>query len=121
MAYEEKNCVMHNITDKVLDGSLDNTIINWCELPYDTKVRKIINYSDEQLNKGVISEKQHYMLKIALISYLEKNILVNYDVVKRCIIDVPCLVYDNVIECYDYVEKEKTVKKSLIKENISKI
>ena len=124
---EDKMFVMHNITDEILDGSIENENITWCELPYDTKLRKIINYTNEQLKNEVISEKQHSMLRTELITCLSKKKLnkehlVEYDISKRCIVGIPCLVYDNIMECYNYVEKEKNnIKKSILQEIISKI
>jgi hypothetical protein len=124
---EDKMFVMHNVTDEILDGSIKNENITWCELPYDTKLRKIISYTNEQLKKGIISEKQHSMLRSELILCLSKKKLnkvhsVEYDTSKRSIINVPCLVYDNITECYNYFEKEKNIiKKSILQENISKI
>lgn len=128
---EEKMFKMHNVTDDVLDGTFQNDEKKfWSELPYDAKVRKIINYTNKQYEEEVISKTKSAMMRSELISLLSKRKLnkdyhVNYDVENKCIIDLPCIEYDPITECYNYIElSEKgtsSIKKNIFKENISKI
>ena len=121
---EEKMFVMHNITDEILDGTLDN--MTWSELPYDVKMRKIINYANNQ--KATISDTQCAMLRAELITLLSKRKLnkdyqVEYDAESKNITNIPCVVYDPVTECYNFIEKSvsSSIKKTILQENISKI
>lgn len=126
-AYNEQEVyVMHNVTDEVLDGEISG--LSWSELPYDTKMRKVLRYAVEQRDKGFISEKQYTMIRGELILLLSKrklnkDSLVEYDIEKKCIMDVPCLVFDPVMECYNYLEEKtnSSIKKTIFKENVSKI
>lgn len=126
-AYDEQEMyVMHNVTDEVLDGEIDG--LSWSELPYDTKLRKVMGYTVQQLENKVISQKQYSMLRSELITLLSKrklnkDNLVEYDIEKKCIISVPCLVFDPVMECYNYLEEKtnSSIKKTIFKENVSKI
>ena len=117
---------LHNVTDEVLDGEIDG--LSWSELPYDTKLRKVIGYTVQQLENKVISQKQYSMLRSELITLLSKrklnkDNLVEYDIEKKCIMNVPCLVFDPVMECYNYLEEKtnSSIKKTIFKENVSKI
>lgn len=126
-AYDEQEMyVMHNVTNEVLDGEIDG--LSWNELPYDTKMRKVLNYTLEQHEKGVISEKQYAMLRSELITLLSKrklnkDCLVEYDIKNKCIVSVPCLVFDHVMECYNYNEEKtnSSIKKTILEKNVSKI
>ena len=126
-AYDEQEVyVMHNVTDEVLDGEISG--LSWSELPYDTKMRKVLGYALEQRDKCIISEKQYAMMRGELIMLLSKrklnkDSLVEYDIEKKCIISVPCLVFDLVHECYNYLEEKtnSSIKKTIFKENVSKI
>lgn len=126
-AYDEQEMyVMHNVTDEVLDGEIDG--LSWSELPYDTKLRKVMGYTVQQLENKIISQKQYSMLRSELITLLSKrklnkDNLVDYDIEKKCIMDVPCLVFDPVMECYNYFEEKtnSSIKKTILKENVSKI
>tara|TARA_Y100000389_G_C17287551_1_gene426254 strand:- start:34 stop:489 length:456 start_codon:yes stop_codon:yes gene_type:complete len=126
---EEKMFKMHNVTDDILDGTFENEEKKcWSELPHDAKVRKIINYTNKQYEIEAISKIQSTMLRSELISLLSKrklnkDIHVNYDAENKCIIGVPCVEYDNIIECYVFVEEKETssIKKIILEKNISKI
>ena len=126
-AYDEQEMyVMHNVTDEVLDGEIDG--LSWSELPYDTKLRKVMGYTVQQLENKIITQKQYSMLRSELITLLSKrklnkDNLVEYDIEKKCIISVPCLVFDPVHECYNYLEEKtnSSIKKTIFKENVSKI
>lgn len=126
-AYDEQEMyVMHNVTDEVLDGEIDG--LSWSELPYDTKLRKVMGYTVQQLENKVISQKQYSMLRSELITLLSKrklnkDNLVEYNIERKCIISVPCLVFDPVMECYNYLEEKtnSSIKKTIFKENVSKI
>ena len=126
-AYNEQEMyVMNNVTDEVLDGEIAG--MTWNELPYDTKMRKVLTYAAEQHEKGLISEKQHSMLRGELITLLSKrklnkDYLVEYDIENKTIVNVPCLVFDHVMECYNYVEEKtnSSIKKTILEKNISKI
>lgn len=123
---EQEMYVMHNVTDEVLDGEIDG--LSWSELPYDTKLRKVMGYTVQQLENKIITQKQYSMLRSELITLLSKrklnkDNLVEYDIEKKCIISVPCLVFDPVMECYNYFEEKtnSSIKKTILKENVSKI
>ena len=123
---EQEMYVMHNVTDEVLDGEIDG--LSWSELPYDTKLRKVMGYTVQQLENKIITQKQYSMLRSELITLLSKrklnkDNLVEYDIERKCIISVPYLVFDPVMECYNYFEEKtnSSIKKTILKENVSKI
>lgn len=126
---EEKMFKMHNVTDDILDGTFENEEKKcWSELPHDAKIRKIINYTNKQYEMKVISKSRSSMLRSELISLLSKRKInkdyqVNYDAENKCIIGLPCVEYDNIIECYVFVEEKGTssIKKNILEKNISKI
>tara|TARA_Y100000389_G_scaffold190817_1_gene216098 strand:+ start:2185 stop:2637 length:453 start_codon:yes stop_codon:yes gene_type:complete len=123
---EQEMYVMHNVTDEVIDGEIDN--MSWSELPYNTKLRKIMSYTVQQLENKLISQQQYSMLRSELITLLSKrklgrDCLVEYDIESKTIISIPCLVFDPVMECYNFVEEKtnSSIKKTILKENVSKI
>lgn len=123
---EQEMYVMHNVTDEVIDGEIDN--MSWSELPYNTKLRKIMSYTVQQLENKLISQQQYSMLRSELITLLSKrklgrDCLVEYDIQSKTIISIPCLVFDPVMECYNFVEEKtnSSIKKTILKENVSKI
>ena len=123
---EQEMYVMHNVTNEILDGEIDG--MSWSELPYNTKLRKIMSYTVQQLESKLISQQQYSMLRSELITLLSKrklgkDCLVEYDTKSKTIISIPCLVFDTVMECYNFVEEKtnSSIKKIILKENISKI
>ena len=126
-AYNEQEMyVMNNVTDEVLDGEIDG--MTWNELPYNTKLRKIMSYTVQQLESKLISQQQYSMLRSELITLLSKrklgrDCLVEYDTESKTILSVPCLVFDPVMECYNFVEEKtnSSIKKTILEKNISKI
>ena len=126
-AYNEQEMyVMHNVTDEVLDGEIDG--MSWSELPYNTKLRKIMTYTVQQLESKLISQKQYSMLRSELITLLSKrklgrDCLVEYDTESKSILSIPCLVFDPVMECYNFVEEKtnSSIKKIILEKNLSKI
>ena len=126
-AYDEQEMyVMNNVTDEVLDGEIDG--MSWSELPYNTKLRKIMSYTVQQLESKLISQQQYSMLRSELITLLSKrklgkDCLVEYDIQSKTILNVPCLVFDPVMECYNFVEEKtnSSIKKIILEKNLSKI
>ena len=126
-AYNEQEMyVMNNVTDEVLDGQIAG--MTWNELPYNTKLRKIMSYTVQQLESKLISQQQYSMLRSELITLLSKrklgrDCLVEYDTESKTILSVPCLVFDPVMECYNFVEEKtnSSIKKTILEKNISKI
>mgnify|MGYP005639472307 FL=1 len=126
-AYNEQEMyVMNNVTDEVLDGEIAG--MTWNELPYNTKLRKIMSYTVQQLESKLISQQQYSMLRSELITLLSKrklgrDCLVEYDTESKTILSVPCLVFDPVMECYNFVEEKtnSSIKKTILEKNISKI
>jgi hypothetical protein len=126
-AYNEQEMyVMNNVTDEVLDGEIAG--MTWNELPYYTKLRKIMSYTVQQLESKLISQQQYSMLRSELITLLSKrklgrDCLVEYDTESKTILSVPCLVFDPVMECYNFVEEKtnSSIKKTILEKNISKI
>ena len=123
---EQVMYVMHNVTDVVLDGEIDG--LCWSELPYNTKLRKIMSYTVQQLESKVISQQQYSMLRSELITLLSKrklgkDCLVEYDIESKTVLSVPCLVFDPVMECYNFVEEKtnSSIKKIILEKNLSKI
>jgi len=123
---EQEMYVMHNVTDEVLDGEIDG--LCWSELPYNTKLRKIMSYTVQQLESKVISQQQYSMLRSELITLLSKrklgkDCLVEYDIESKTVLSVPCLVFDPVMECYNFVEEKtnSSIKKIILEKNLSKI
>lgn len=123
---EQEMYVMHNVTDEVIDGAIDG--MTWCELPYQTKLRKVMSYTVQQLENNLVSQQQYSMLRSELITLLSKrklnkDCLVEYDIESKSILSIPCLVFDPVTECYNFFEQKETssIKKIILKENISKI
>ena len=126
-AYNEQEMyVMNNVTDEVLDGEIAG--MTWNELPYNTKLRKIMSYTVQQLESKLISQQQYSMLRSELITLLSKrklgrDCLVEYDTESKTILSVPCFVFDPVMECYNFVEEKtnSSIKKTILEKNISKI
>ena len=126
-AYNEQEMyVMNNVTDEVLDGEIAG--MTWNELPYNTKLRKIMSYTVQQLESKLISQQQYSMLRSELITLLSKrklgrDCLVEYDTESKTILSVPCLVFDPVMECYNFVEEKtnSSIKKIILEKNLSKI
>ena len=123
---EQEMYVMNNVTDEVLDGEIDG--MSWSELPYNTKLRKIMSYTVQQLENKLISQQQYSMLRSELITLLSKrklgrDCLVEYDIQSKSILSIPCLVFDPVTECYNFFEQKETssIKKIILEKIISKI
>ena len=87
-----------------------------------------MSYTVQQLESKVISQQQYSMLRSELITLLSKrklnkDCLVEYDTQSKSILSIPCLVFDPVMECYNFVEEKtnSSIKKIILEKNLSKI